>query len=348
VDAAGNARVVEPSFATDGTIKDVAATEVFICGDAASGCFVTALRDSDDRLRVISWFVGPEGHGFTRGGTAVGPKVREVSAGSIVGQWAFVAARDFDGNLLANRYAVGNVSKPVIAPLPHQGSFGGADRISVTTGRGHTVAMRDSEGVLRLIQFWKESLAAGRGTGEKIADVRIARNRTSSSSTPEVFTFSIAEGPTGVRTGAGCAHRILVEHGHGKIIGWRLPGENQEGSINPTREKQLTDFGGIAKKADLVFLRAGQNRLITGHLGFDNFCRLLPKDQGKPRLQLTVWDTGADSSAFVKVAEAHLGGDYTHIAMTEIGGSGNQKRIAVALRGVRGELKVTVWGLVID
>jgi hypothetical protein len=60
---------------------------------------------------------------------------------------------------------------------------------------------------------------------------------------------------------------------------------------------------------------------------------------------LTVWDTGERSDEFVKTADAHLGGDYTEIGITEITASSHQQRFAVALRGVGGELKVTVWGI---
>jgi hypothetical protein len=121
-------------------------------------------------------------------------------------------------------------------------------------------------------------------------------------------------------------------------------GADERRAHRPVVRTGLTDFGGIAKKVDLLFLRGGQNRLVAAHLGFDNFCRLLERDRGKPRLTLFVWDTGSRSDEFIRVAEAHLGGDYTHIAMTEIAPSGNQRRFVVALRGVRGELKVTVWG----
>jgi hypothetical protein len=349
VDAAGNA-TPRAMHTSEGTVKEIAAIETHNCGEAAMGCFVTAVRDSDDRLRVIQWFVEPGGVSITRGATAVGQRIDEVAASPIAGQSAFIAARDFDGNLHISNYAVGiSGSGPVVAKLPFQEDvFGGASRIAVTAAHDQTVAMRDSDGNLRVIQFRLPPGTldrAGTGTGGSTNEIRIADNRASLPGA-EIFTFSTDDGPTAVRTGAGClAGRRLIGHGLGKIIGWRPLGEGQHGDLLRTREKQLEDFGGIAKKVDLLFLRAGQNRLVAAHLGFDNFCRALPSDQGKPRLQLTVWDTGSRSDTFVRAAEAHLGGDYTDIAMTEIAPSGNQRRFAVALRGVTGELKVTVWGL---
>jgi hypothetical protein len=349
VDSAGKAHP-DAVFTTEGTVKEVAAVETQHCGSEAIGCFVTAVRDSEDDLRLIQWFVEP-GASFIRGGTAVEDdyKITELAASSIAGQWAFIAARDFDGNLRLSRYAVGGTDSPVVAQLPGGSTSDRGSKISATPAHDQTVAMRDTDGELRVRQFRFEdgshtTRSVGTGTGGEISEVRIADDRTGSPSVGELFTFSTTDGPTGVRIGAGCSHRLLVEHGHGKIIGWRALGENQHGELQRTREKQLTDFGGIAKEVDLLFLRGGQNRLVAAHLGFENFCRLLERDRGKPRLTLFVWDTGSRSDEFIRVAEAHLGGDYTHIAMTEIAPSDNQRRFVVALRGVRGELKVTVWG----
>jgi hypothetical protein len=143
--------------------------------------------------------------------------------------------------------------------------------------------MRDGDGNLRLIHFWNTLIRGGIGAGSDISDVRISNNSDGFSG--EWFTFSIDKGPTGVRAGAGCTHRRLIGHGLGKLIGWKLEnGSSFQANFVRTREKQLTDFGGIAKKADLVFLKdTARLRLATAHLGFDNFCRLLPQDQGKPQ-----------------------------------------------------------------
>jgi hypothetical protein len=319
---------------TAGTIKEVATA-------ALSGKrFVTAARDSDDHLRVIAWRASEDGRSVERLGTTVGPKISKLAAASSAAETVFVAARRSDGRLLVSYFeVVGNSVNP-----KGNETYGEAGAVAASSGTTNTAAIRDSDGKLRLIHFWNPLFRGGLGTGGDISDVRISNNGDGFSG--EWFTFSIDEGPASVRTGAGCTHRRLIGHGLGKLIGWKLENTSLQANFVRTREKQLTDFGGIAKKADLVFLKASSPpRLVTGHLGFDNFCRLLPQDQGKPRLQLTVWHTGDQDDEFVKAAEAHLGGDYTEIGITEIAASGNQQRFAVALRGVRGELKVTVWGI---
>jgi hypothetical protein len=319
---------------TAGAIKEVATA-------ALSGKrFVTAVRDSDDNLRVIAWQANEDGRSVHRLGTSVGPKISKLAAASGAAETVFVATRRSDGKLFVSYFeVVGNSVNP-----KGNEAYSEVGTIAASSGITNTVALRDSDGKLRLIHFWNSLFRGGVGTGSDISDVRISNNGDGFSG--EWFTFSIDEGPTGVRTGAGCTHRRLIGHGLGKLIGWKLENTSLQANFVRAREKQLTDFGGIAKKADLVFLKASSSpRLVTGHLGFDNFCRLLPQDQGKPRLQLTVWDTRAQDDEFVKAADAHLGGDYTEIGITEIAALGNQQRFAVALRGVRGELKVTVWGI---
>lgn len=306
--------------------------------------FVTAVRDGADRLRVIAWRASPDGRRIDRLGTAVdrrGPGIRTVAAATSTqsSDHVFVAARDFDGNLIVRSYEIRAAS------VIEQGRarYGPVHTIAASTGVSQGTAMRDGDGKLRLIHFWTPLHRGGFGTGGRISDVRIASTAVAGF-LGEWFTFSIGEGPTGVRTGAGCTHRRLIGHGLGKLIGWKLEENSILANFQRTREKQLTGFGGIAKKADLVSLD-GPGLLVTGHLGFGNFCRLLARDQGKPRLQLTVWDTRDRDNAFVKLGDAHLGGDYTEIEMTQVRSSGDQQRLVVALRGVRGELKVTLWGI---
>jgi hypothetical protein len=209
------------------------------------------------------------------------------------------------------------------------------------------VAMRNENGDLRLTFFDASGWRGRTATGGGIRDVRVALLGSTFCCTGEAFTFSIDSEPTGVRTGASClAGRLLHGDGLGKIIGWRLESITPNAPIGRTRERQLLDFGGIARAADLVALD-DPGVLVTAHLGYETFCRALPRDQGKPRMQVTVYDLRADEDSFVKIAEADVGGDYTHIDASRIARApdlaGSHGRFVVALRGVRGELKVTVW-----
>ncbi|HKQ72975.1 MAG TPA: hypothetical protein VJ810_04550 [Blastocatellia bacterium] len=342
-DVEGNLRVhvwandetIPRSTKTAGAIKEVATAAL------SEKRFVTAVRDSNDQLRVIAWQASENGREVKRLGTSVGPKISKLAAATGAAGTVFITARRSDGRLFVSYFEVVGAS---VNPKGSETYDGEVGAVAASSGTTNIAAMRDGEGNLRLIHFWNPLFRGGIGAGHEISDVRIGNNGDGFSG--EWFTFSIDKGPTGVRTGAGCTHRRLIGHGLGKLIGWKLENTSLQTNLVRTREKQLTDFGGIAKKADLMFLDATSPlRLVTAHLGFDNFCRLLPQDQGKPRLQLTVWDTSARNDEFVKTADAHLGGDYTEIGITEIAALGNQPRFAVALRGVRGELKVTVWGV---
>ena len=253
-----------------GTAKEVAAA-------ALSGKrVVTAVRDGNDHLRVIAWQVSEDGRSIRRLGTATGPRIRQLAAAASGGEDVLIAARRPDGRLLIASFEVaGNSVNPTRSE-----TYGDVSTLSAASGVSNAAAVRDGDGKLRLIHFWHPLFRGGIGTGAEISDVRIGNDGSGFSG--EWYTFSIGEGPTGVRTGAGCTHRRLIGHGLGKLIGWKLENTSLQADFERTREKQLTDFGGIAKKADLAFLDAGSRvRLVTGHLGFDNFCRLLAKDQGQ-------------------------------------------------------------------
>lgn len=305
--------------------------------------FVTAVRDSADKLRVIAWQSSADGRSITRLGTAVGPRIRDVEiARGHGGDLVFVSARLWGANLLAGYFEVTGNS---ITPKDHETYFD-VDAVSVSSGTTNAIAMREDDGDLRLMHFWTPLFRGGDGHGGKVAAVSVANDNDGFAG--EWFTFTAAAGTTGVRSGSGCRHRRIIGHGLGKIIGWELENTSIQADFVRTGERDLKDFGGIAKAVGALWLDStAKRRLITAHLGFGNYCRLRARDQGKPRLQLTAWSINRDEydNRFEKEADALLGGDYTDIAITRIKASGGQARFAVVLRGVRGELKVTVWGL---
>lgn len=324
---------VRSTHTTDGTIKEVA---IAVLGEKR---FVTALRDSNDQLRVIAWQASSDGRSIDRLGTATGSKINRVSAaGTHSSDQVFVAARNSEGKLEVWSFEIGTNT----VTAKGNETFGDVSVISVASGLSHGTAMRDGQGKLRLINFWPPVLRGGMGHGEDIADVRVTSDGGAFSG--KWFTFSIGNGPTAVKSGALCTHRLLVDAGQGKIIGWEMAGTSLTSDFKRTKEVELTGRSGLAGKADLVLLRSPAF-LVTGHLGFGSWCKFLPKDRGEPHLRLIVWDPISKTAAIIKTAEAELGGDYAELGITEIARNGDQQRVVVALQGRRGELKVTVWGI---
>ncbi len=328
-----------------GIIKDLA-----IHHFNATKRFVTAVRDSEDNLRVIAWEASEDGRSIQRLGTAIGPKVMAVDAISSQFKGIAIAVRDFDERLMMIHYELEGDS--VIQKASE--TFDKASKVSMFGISSNAVALRNSEGKLRLMHFLhSENFVTlqqkGFGTGGPIRDVEIGGGTGLVGG--EWFTFSIGTEENAVRTGLSClGGRLIIPHGLGKLIGWEIEDFALNGNFIRTREKQLASPSGIAKKVDTYLLENfnGPDRLITAHLSFGSWCRALPSRRGNPLLKLIVWDHTSKDNEFIKVTETNFSGDYTDIDITQIKRLGRQSRFVVALRGKNGELKVTVWGLEVD
>lgn len=354
VDGAGRAEL-RGNVATDGTIREVSVASI---GERR---FVTVLGDSEGRLRLIGWAASPDGRAIERLDTAATDiAVSAVAAaakphtvtpdGAVADRPAvFVAARRQDGTLLIQYWDLrpdGTLRKE------SERRFGPVGVIAAADGFQNMLAMRDGDGELRLTAFQG---AAGpfrfpTAQGGAIRDVRVALPGTLFFGF-EAFTFSIGHETFGVHTGppigGSCSGpgRLILDDGLGKLIGWKQEGLNPNLPIGRTRELQLAGLDGVTRAADLA-ADDGEGLLLTAQLGYETFCRVLERDQGKPRMLVTLYDLRAREDAFVKLAGATLGGDYSHIDAAKIGrgaGVSGTARFVIALRGVRGELKVTVW-----
>lgn len=349
VDSAGRTEL-RGNIATDGAIREVSVASI---GERR---FVTVLGDSEGRLRLIGWAASPDGRAIERLDTAATDiAVSAVAAaakphtvtpdGAVADRPAvFVAARLQDGTLLVQYWDLrpdGTLRKE------SERQFGPVGVVAAADGFQNMLAMRDGDGELRLTAFQG---AAGpfrfpTAQGGAIRDVRVALPGTLFFGF-EAFTFSIGREETAVRTGLNClSGRLILGDGLGKLIGWKQEGLNPNLPIARTRELQLAGLDGVTRAADLAAEDA-EGLLLTAQLGYETFCRVLERDQGKPRMLVTLYDLRAREDAFVKVAGATLGGDYTHIDAARIGrgaGVSGAARFVIALRGVRGELKVTVW-----
>jgi hypothetical protein len=349
VDGAGRAEL-RGNVATSGTIREVGVASI---GERR---FVTVLRDSEGRLRLIGWAAGPDGRAIERLDTAAtdiavtavaaAAKPHTVTPEGTVAQRpaVFVAARLQDGTLLIQYW---DLRPDGALRKESERRFGPVDVAAAADGFQNMLAMRDGDGELRLTAFEGPTGPFRYPTAEggAIRDVRVALPGSLFFGF-EAFTFSIGREEIAVRTGLNClSGRLILGDGLGKLIGWKQEGLNPNLPIGRTRELQLEGLDGVTRAADLV-ADDGVGLLLTAQLGYETFCRALPRDQGKPRMLVTLYDLRAREDAFVKLAGTELGGDYTHIDAARIGHGATVSGVArfvVALRGVRGELKVTVW-----
>jgi hypothetical protein len=341
--------------ATEETIKAVAITRV------APRRVVTALRDSDDKLRLIIWDISSDGRTVSQLGLWVGRRIHEVQA---VGMEDFTvaknqdsrlltAARDWDGNLFVADW---KISAEGEVKSPHTEVYGPASGIDLSIGQSghhfHVAAMRDEENELRLIAFHlpekRDVTRGGFGTGGRIRQVR----STSYSFADPVFTATVSKGPIGIRTGPHDNHRLLVDTGLLKVIRWEHRAVSDSGGalinmfdqpLERSAEFEVGATDGLAYAVDIMNLVGGigfDASLVTAHTGHGTFRKLLTKDQGKPELRVIAW-----SEDLAKTAQATLGGDYTHVEMAPLRPVGDSARFVTLLRGVRGELKLVVWGV---
>lgn len=111
--------------------------------------FITAVRDSDDRLRVTAWSVSEDGRDITRLPTETGPTILDVTAASAA-DGAVITARRPDGRLYVTGAGLdGN------RLILHDGETfeGKADNLALASGTSNMLAMRDSDGLLRVTQM---------------------------------------------------------------------------------------------------------------------------------------------------------------------------------------------------
>ena len=174
--------------------------------------------------------------------------------------------------------------------------------------------------------------------------------RTSSYNfTAAAYTATISEGPIGVRTGPFGNHRLLVDTGLLKVIRWQHHSKASP-LINEFDQpsKRMAEFevgatDGLAYAVDINNLVPSiglDADVVTAHAGHGTFRRLLSRDQGKPCLHVIAW-----SEDLKRTAQATLGGHYTHVEIAPLRPVGDSARFVTVLRGVRGELKLVVWGV---
>ena len=345
---------------TEGTIKDVSVCRV------SRKRIVTAVRDSKDKLRLIAFDITNNGRKIERLGTKISRSIREVD---IAGEGdasskptdhrrVFTVASDSDGKLFVADWKVkrnGNIKQ-----LDSK-TYASASMLDVENGDTGSyfmsVAMRDSEDLLRLIAFQSPNQTSikrgGFSTGGKIREV----SSTGYNFASNIYTVSISEGPVGVHGGLTPIDRYIVDAGFLKIIRWAHKSNDDLLSLisissedfERKLEREITGpsrteakYEGMAETADIMNLNFTRFRteIITAHAGFGTFKKLRTRDQGKRRLRIIAWDKNLSAASKI-----HLGGHYTKVELAPLNFVNDIGRFVTVLRGIRGELKVVVWGL---
>ena len=335
---------------TEGTVKEVDVTSAPIDNqfrEISERRFVTAVRDSEDRLRIMLWEISSDGRSITRRDTATGPKVREVKANIVhdfssgtIGRGVLVAAVQSNGNLMVGRVDVDHQ----VGKLVNEGAdtFGQASRLA--TGDFAYAAFRDSDNNLRFTAFtdkddtgWARDMTIARGG---ISATAIDTGRAG------VMSFSSSEGPFAVKQGLLCNQRLLLGYGSAKLIRYsRLyGGSNPAEPPGQFREaRQLSGHEAIAKFTAVLTSRK-QGLTITVHAGFETWCKALKSDRGKPVLRVWQWRTTDSGTAVID--KASLSGDYLAVDISKVNEDGQAEhpyQFAMAARDQNGNLRVSIW-----
>ncbi len=304
--------------------------------------FVVAVRDSDGLLRVIGFQVSPDGRGLTRLGTAIGPAIKNVKAAytSVDGVVRLAGRTAGDQLFVRNVTLQGNGDLRLGGALV----YGGVREIALADGVFNGLVMRTTDNAFRLTAFLSGGsngvLRGGTASGGSLSDQSIASTGASRGGQWVTATSSgnmITESVTPARCIFSAQVVPYSPVGRGKLIAWEHDQPSGNGTFSRDGEVELSGIEGLAHKIDIVsFERPATSWVITGHLGYDAPCSLMP------RLYLHLWHV---DDGFDKLATKELDGRFTDLAMTTISGWGSdaQSRVVVALRGFGGDMKLSVW-----
>jgi hypothetical protein len=190
-----------------------------------------------------------------------------------------------------------------------------------------------------LIHFWSPLFRGGQGTGGPISKVAVA-DLGGGGFSGNWLSATASPGPIGVRTGRLGLGRLLIRAGRLKVINWELENTALQADLVRTGEAEVGEYAGIAFEVAALALQ-GHDTFVTAHRGVGTYRKLLKKDRGKPELRLIAWKPRSDSVE--RVADKTLGGEYTHLALTQVARAAVRSRFVTAMRDNAGNLRVVVW-----
>ncbi|MDA9008388.1 hypothetical protein N9K16_00350 [Alphaproteobacteria bacterium] len=327
-------------FVSQSTIKSVDVAGLL------TGIFVTAVIKPNNKLQLTSWRQSSNGRTLTKLNTTTSSTpIKSVSIARGLPGTATIVAKRTDNRLTIATFSVddegsfsrllatttGEIKSVVVAGASHQG-----------------VAARNKDGDLAVT--WMESALRRRDTsrGQKVEKIAVAGSRNNHLHELEWFTLTTSPGPSSVRKGLGCTRRLSVHEGRAFLTGWRLEHSGDiKSNLVRSREFLFTDHEALASEVALTNL-ANPDLLVTAHLGKDSYCRLLPANQGNPRLRLVLWDIYEQQDRFVKLDEGKLGGEYKSLDIVPLTYLPTQNgllesQFVVVLRDKNDQLKLSYW-----
>lgn len=274
---------------------------------------VTAVRDGDGNLLLISWSDGGirlNGPGASAGAVDLISAVRIGDSERMV-----TAVRDGDGNLLLIPWRVasnGQITRLSQAPgaVNQAGSVSRISAVANRTGDRVLTAVRDGNGQLKVIP-WQVSASGsvnrlqGEVTGGAVND-RVGRVRLKhviSATFVDSTTILLA---TAIRGGTG---NLLINT-------WRLAPNGRLARLGTTSAGAITEVSAVG---------LGENRLVTA------------VRDGDGNLLLIAWNVDANGN--VVRGEQARAGAASQITAFPIGGN----RLATAVRDGDNNLKVIAW-----
>ncbi|KZL19079.1 hypothetical protein [Pseudovibrio sp. Ad37] len=312
--------------------------------------FITPIIDADNKLRVMLWKITGNGT-ITYRGFRSGPEVTEVTSASS-GSAAMVVAQRKNGTLFAQAFKLKQAKDiPTEKALDRRGIYefaGSADQLALSDGTANLLAFRDDDGKLRVTRLRKRQNASMIERGPTLVSMGQIQKAaiTAADGTPNGrwTTLSTSKGPSEFKTGHRCLGQTIHKepHGRGKLIEWDI-GTDGTQYLRRRAEREFQGSGGVAKEVAVEVISNG-NYLVSSHLGFDTFCKRNPKNRGKQRMEVHLWDHAG--TTYDKDASGRINGKYYDVALAEFHPIQNyDANFVVALIGENQQVKLSIWGV---
>jgi hypothetical protein len=316
----------------EGAISEVSVTSV------ADNRVVAAMRDDTGKLRLIAYQISNNGAKLTRLGTAVGGKIETVKVSQFVktGESSVITvSRLPSAEVGISFWRLGDDGE---FETPVNMKRGKATNLDVGAGsQGSLVGVRTEGGLLRLRAIRGVGFAGGGATGPKIFQVSIDSDLVS------WYVGTINEPNATVRTGPGGASgRLILDTGTMQISRWDFERDDLRSNLVRVAHGELDGIGAIAWEIKVL---AYGTIVVTVLSGVDTFEKLLPKDQGKPKMRVVIWNSR--NGQLVKATHGVSGGKHTQISLARLADTPpvttSSARFLIAARDEKGKLKLAVW-----
>lgn len=308
-------------------------------GNSGSNRFVTAMRDSVGKLRVIGWQVSDDGRTLSRLGTNTGPRIKAVTI-SNSGFGDFRIAAQLDNNELY--VALGSLGENGAVRFSSGVTYGRVKDVALAGGTYGAMALRISDDTFRISPLANGG-ASGvqRGStllGGEVTDLDITGVDVGTSGRWVSITSSAYVNTSNIPPNYCLLSPRVVPYypiGRGKLIAWEQDSITG-GNLSRIGEYEFSGIQGLAHEVSIIpYEPSLGKRFITAHLGYSKPCDM------KPRMELHLWEF---DEGFTKLASSKLGGDYLNVDMTLIRGVGGKSRFVAAVQGrTNNLLKITVW-----